>query len=52
MLEGTGKFTVAGKEYVLNAGESLVMPSRKPHAVLAQEAFKMLLVVVFPEKDK
>ena len=52
VLEGTGKFTVAGKEYVLNAGESLVMPSRKPHAVLAQEAFKMLLVVVFPEKDK
>lgn len=49
VLEGMGKFIVAGREYVLKAGESLVMPSRKPHAVFAQEAFKMLLVVVFPE---
>lgn len=52
VLEGTGKFTVSGQEYILNAGQSLVMPSRKPHAVFAEEAFKMLLTVVFPETNK
>jgi quercetin dioxygenase-like cupin family protein len=49
VLEGTGQFTVDGKEYVLNAGETLVMPAKKPHAVFAREAFKMLLVVIFPQ---
>ncbi len=48
VLEGTGRFTVDGREHVCKAGETLVMPAKKPHAVYAQEAFKMLLVVVFP----
>jgi quercetin dioxygenase-like cupin family protein len=47
VLEGTGKFTVDGKEYLLNAGETLIMPAKKPHAVYAEERFKMELVVVF-----
>ena len=50
VLEGTGKCTVSGVEHIANQGESLVMPAGKPHAVYAQEAFKMLLVVVFPQK--
>ena len=41
VLEGVGKFTVDG--------ETLVMPANKPHSVYGQEAFKMLLVVVFPQ---
>ena len=48
VLEGVGKFTVDGKEHIVKAGETLVMPAKKPHAVFAEEAFKMLLVVVFP----
>ena len=48
VLEGVGKFTVDGKEHIVRAGETLVMPAKKPHAVFAEEAFKMLLVVVFP----
>jgi len=47
VLEGTGKLTVDGKEYLLNAGETLIMPAKKPHAVYAEERFKMVLVVVF-----
>lgn len=47
VLEGTGKFIVDGKEYILNAGESVVMPTRKPHSVHAIESFKMQLTVVF-----
>lgn len=49
VLEGTGSFTVDGKIYILNQGETLVMPAKKPHSVFAKEAFKMLLVVVFPQ---
>lgn len=48
VLEGTGLFTIDGKEYTVNAGESIVMPAKKPHSVFAKESFKMLLVVVFP----
>ncbi len=48
VLEGTGLFTVNGKEHILQAGETLIMPAKKPHALYAKEAFKMLLVVVFP----
>lgn len=48
VLEGTGRFTVDGKEYTLKQGESLVMPAKIPHSVYGEEAFKMLLVVVFP----
>jgi Uncharacterized conserved protein, contains double-stranded beta-helix domain len=48
VLEGTGQFTVDGKDYVLNQGQTLIMPATKPHSVYAKEAFKMLLVVVFP----
>ncbi|WP_077610377.1 cupin domain-containing protein [Clostridium sp. Marseille-P2415] len=47
VLEGTGKFTVDGKEYLLSAGQTLVMPAKKPHAVYAVESFKMSLTVVF-----
>jgi len=49
VLEGTGRFTVDGVEHTVRKGEALVMPAGKPHAVYGQEAFKMLLVVVFPQ---
>ena len=37
-----------GKEYILQAGDTLVMPAKKPHSVYAKEDFKWLLTVVFP----
>ena len=46
-LDGMGRITIDGKEYLLREGESIVMPARHPHAVYGQERFKMLLVVVF-----
>lgn len=47
-LDGVGKITIDGKEYMLKAGETIVMPAKKQHAVLAVERFKMFLIVVFP----
>lgn len=46
-LDGVGKITIDSTEYLLHEGESIVMPAGHPHAVYGQEAFKMLLVVVF-----
>ena len=39
VLEGTGRFTVGGKEHFCHAGEVLVMPATVPHAVYAPEPF-------------
>ena len=47
VLEGKGRFTVDGKPYILDEGESIVMPAGIPHAVFGEERFKMLLTVVF-----
>lgn len=46
-LDGVGKITIDGQEFLLHEGESIVMPAGHPHAVFGQERFKMLLVVVF-----
>ncbi len=47
VLEGTGKFTVGEDVFILNQGETLIMPKDIPHAVYGQEQFKMLLTVSF-----
>lgn len=47
VLEGTGRFTVGGEVFILNAGETLIMPKDVPHAVYGEEAFKMQLTVSF-----
>ena len=47
VLEGTGRFTIDGVPHILQAGETIVMPARHPHAVFGQKRFKMLLTVVF-----
>ncbi len=51
VLEGEGSFTVDGKPHLVKAGEALVMPAGKPHAVFAAQPFKMLLTVIFPKED-
>lgn len=47
VLDGKGKFTISGKEYFLEEGQSIVMPKDEPHSVFGEEKFKMLLVVSF-----
>ena len=47
VLEGKGKFTIGGKEYILEAGQTIIMSKDIPHSVFGEEKFKMLLVVSF-----
>ncbi len=48
VLDGKAKITIGEGEYVLSAGETIVMPAGVPHALEAVEPFKMFLTVVFP----
>ncbi len=47
-MDGTGEISIDDEKFTLRAGETIVMPSKKPHAVFAVEKFKMLLIVIFP----
>ena len=47
ILEGKGRFTVGDEVFILNEGETLVMPKGIPHAVYGEEKFKMQLTVSF-----
>lgn len=47
VLDGTGKFTVGRKEFILSEGKSIIMPKDIPHAVFVEEKFKMLLTLSF-----
>ena len=47
VLEGCGRLTVGGEVFLLNEGETLIMPKDIPHGVYGEERFKMLLAVSF-----
>lgn len=48
ILDGTAKITVGEDTFLVNSGETLIMPAGITHALYAQERFKMLLTVVKP----
>lgn len=49
ILSGTAKITIGDETFLVNAGESIVMPANIPHTLKAVAAFQMLLIVVKPE---
>ncbi|WP_044470320.1 cupin domain-containing protein [Mannheimia massilioguelmaensis] len=48
VLEGKACITIDNTDYLVVAGESIVMPANIPHALYAEENFKFFLTVVFP----
>jgi quercetin dioxygenase-like cupin family protein len=46
VLDGKAVITIAGKEHTVGAGEAIIMPANQPHALQAEERFKMLLVMI------
>ena len=49
VLDGKGKITIGDAVHQLSAGDTIVMPAKTPHAIYAEERFKMFLLVIFPE---
>lgn len=48
VLEGNARITIREQIFSLSPGKTIVMPAGIPHAVMAEDRFKMLLTVVFP----
>jgi quercetin dioxygenase-like cupin family protein len=46
LLDGQAEVAISGKSYPLKAGETIIMPANKPHALKATKDFKMLLVMI------
>ena len=46
LLDGEAEITISDQRYHLKAGETIIMPANKPHALKAIRNFKMLLVMI------
>lgn len=46
ILDGQGVITINGKDHTVPKGEVVIMPSNIPHAVRAEQRFKMLLTMI------
>ncbi|MGA3014452.1 MAG: cupin domain-containing protein [Bacteroidales bacterium] len=46
VVEGNGEVIINKVPYQLNAGETIIMPANIPHAVNANEKFKMVLTMI------
>lgn len=46
VIEGAAEVTIAGRSLTVAAGEMVLMPAQKPHAVKAVQRFKMLLTMI------
>ena len=46
VIDGVSDWTIGGKEAKCSAGEIMIMPANVPHAVKANQKFKMLLTMI------
>ena len=46
VLDGMAEITIAGMPHQVSAGEIIIMPAHKPHALQAVRRFKMMLVMI------
>ncbi|MFW6324698.1 MAG: cupin domain-containing protein [Desulfovibrionales bacterium] len=50
VLDGEADVTIGGETIQVGAGEVVVMPKNIPHSLFARERFKMMLILVKPQK--
>ena len=46
VLDGEARITIGGEAQKVAAGQMIIMPADVPHALQAEKAFKMLLVMI------
>ncbi len=46
VFDGTVEITISGKPLKVNQGEMVILPANKPHALRAEDRFKMMLVMI------
>lgn len=46
VTDGAAAVTIDGRPYAVRSGESLLLPAHRPHALHADQPFKMMLVMI------
>ena len=46
VVDGRGEVVIGGKSFILDKGQSIIMPANITHAVNATEKFKMVLTMI------
>jgi quercetin dioxygenase-like cupin family protein len=46
VIDGAAEILIFGQSFMVRSGESIILPGNVPHAVKANERFKMLLTMV------
>lgn len=46
ILDGQAQITIGGEKKMVKTGEMIIMPAIVPHALHAEEKFKMLLIMI------
>ena len=46
VVDGKGEIVIGGESFILEAGQSIIMPANISHAVKAEQDFKMLLTMI------
>jgi quercetin dioxygenase-like cupin family protein len=46
VVDGRGEVVIGGKSYLLESGQSIIMPANIAHSVTAVEKFKMVLTMI------
>ncbi len=46
VVDGEAQVNIEGEDHTVKAGQMIIMPANKPHALKAVKPFKMLLVMI------
>ncbi|XXJ21123.1 cupin domain-containing protein [Desulfovibrio caledoniensis] len=46
ILDGQARISIGGEPHVVGKGEMIIMPANIPHALQAEQRFKMLLIMI------
>jgi quercetin dioxygenase-like cupin family protein len=46
VVDGKGEITIGGRPFILEPGQTIIMPANIPHSVKAIEKFKMVLTMI------
>jgi len=46
VVDGEAEIVISGKRHQVKAGETIVMPANRPHALQAVKRFKMMLTMI------
>ncbi|MBT8400697.1 MAG: cupin domain-containing protein [Rhodothermia bacterium] len=52
IIEGAARIRIADSDFLVNRDEAIILPAGVPHAVMAEQSFKMILTMIRPPKDQ